>query len=111
MGKYLLIFSRDPYQYADAPKIYQVAADLAKAGNSVTVFLVQNGVLPARKGFMHDPIGWLKGQAPTVTVLADDFSLRERAIPASGLAAGVTGAPIDRLVDLLAEDGVKAIWH
>lgn len=111
MGKYLLIESRDPYQHTDTQSFYGIAADLAKAGNSVTVFLVQNGVLPARRGAADSPIPGLRSNAPGVAVLADDFSLRERAITGDKLAEGITPAPIDRLVDLLIEPGTKAIWH
>jgi len=44
-----------------------------------------------------------------VTVLADDFTLRERGIPAERLAAGVTASPLDVVVDQLAA-GHKTIW-
>jgi hypothetical protein len=111
LSNYLLIASRDPYQYADARSFFEMAADLSKNGNQVTVYLVQNGVLPARKGAANSPVATLRQQAPSVSILADDFSLRERAIPADGLAAGVNVAPIDRLVDLLAQADTKAIWH
>jgi len=43
-----------------------------------------------------------------VTVLADDFSLRERGI--SKLAEGVAASPIDVVVDHLAA-GHKTLWH
>jgi hypothetical protein len=42
-------------------------------------------------------------------VLADDFSLRERGIAPEGLVSGVSSAPLDVVVDQLA-DGRKAIW-
>lgn len=107
MGKYLLIESRDPYQSADTTNFYDLAADLVQSGNDVTVFLVQNGVLPARKGAAESPMPrWDR-----VNVLADEFALRERAITANKLAEGITPAPIEQLVDLLVEPGVKAIWH
>ena len=48
-------------------------------------------------------------QPITVTVLADEFSLRERGI-AGGLTEGVASAPLDTVVDQLA-DGAKALWH
>ena len=43
-------------------------------------------------------------------MLADEFSLSERAIRADALVAGVTPAPLDVVVDQLAE-GRKALWH
>ncbi|MEX2431228.1 MAG: DsrE family protein [Dehalococcoidia bacterium] len=111
MAKYLLIESRDPYQHADARSLYTIADDLAKAGNAVTVFLVQNGVLPARRNAKDSPLDGLRSNAQGITVLADDFSLKERAISADRLADDVKPVPIEDLVDLLAEPGTKAIWH
>jgi len=69
---------------------------------------VQNGVLPARKGSKHSETiaKLIKGK---VKVLADGFSLRERAI--HNLADGVEVANIDWLVEVLLEPGTKAIWH
>ncbi len=43
-------------------------------------------------------------------LLADDFSLRERAIAVEGLGPGVAASPIEAVVDLVAA-GAKAIWH
>lgn len=108
MAKYLMIESRDPFETNDVGYFYDVAGDLVRDGNEVTLFLVQNGVLPARRGS--------KSQALTdaakagVTVLADEFSLRERGIGADRLAEGVEAAPLDVVVDQLAE-GRKALWH
>ena len=108
MAKYLLIESRDPFESNEVTRTYDFAVALAGAGNQVTLFLVQNGVLPARSGAQVEGLAAVAGS--DVTVLADDFSLRERAIDAAQLAAGVTAAPLDVVVDQLA-DGVKAIWH
>ncbi len=108
MAKYLLIESRDPFESNEVANTYQVASGLAGAGNQVTLFLVQNGVLPARFGAKSDALA--AAASSGVNVLADDFSLRERAIDAGQLVAGVSAAPLDVVVDQLA-DGVKAIWH
>jgi predicted peroxiredoxin len=108
MGRYLLVESRDPFESADVPYYYDLAAGLAKKGHAVTLFLVQNGVLPARKGPRAEAVSRL-AQAG-IKVLADDFSLRERGISKDRLATGVEVAPLDRVVDLLG-DGCKALWH
>ena len=105
--KYLMIESRSPWDSGDVGYYYSLAEDLADAGNEVTVFLVQNGVMPARKGATKNGLAALAGK---VKVVADEFSLRERAIPSDGLIDGVSPAQIDIVVDLLA-DGVKTIWH
>jgi predicted peroxiredoxin len=108
MSKYLFIESRDPYESAEVPAYYDLAAGLAKEGATVTLFLVQNGVLAARKGEKAELVARLA--AAGVEVLADEFSLRERAIAADRLVAGVKPSPIDVVVDQL-EDGRKALWH
>ena len=108
MASYLLIESRDPFQTNDVERQYDLAASLKQAGNQVTLFLVDNGVLPARRSARSARLGQL-AQAG-VEVLADEFSLRERGIPDAALAQGVKKAPIDAIVDRL-EQGQKAIWH
>ena len=45
-----------------------------------------------------------------VRVLADSFSLKERGIDENRLAPGVAAAPLDVVLDALAE-GAKVIWH
>lgn len=108
MAKYMLIESRDPFESSDVTQFCELAGGLASAGNEVTVFLVQNGVLPARFGARADGLAGLAKSG--VRILADAFSLRERAIPTDRLAAGVTPASIDAVIDAMA-DGAKTIWH
>ena len=50
MSHFLFIQSQDPFTEVATSRQYQLAAELAKAGNQVQVLLVQNGVTPARKG-------------------------------------------------------------
>ena len=108
MAKYVLIESRDPFDSNAVARQYDLAVNLVKEGNEVTLFLVQNGVLPARPGNLS---ALLTDTAKAgVEVLADDFSLRERGIAAAKLAAGVKAAPLSIVIDQLA-DGRKAIWH
>jgi len=108
MSSYLFIESRDPYESNEVAAQYDLAAGLARDGAAVTVFLVQNGVLAARKGEKAELIGKL-AQAG-VEILADEFSLRERAIAPGRLVDGVKPAPIETVVDQL-EQGRKALWH
>jgi hypothetical protein len=70
------------------------------------LFLVQNGVLPARPSTQSAVLGALSESG--VTVLADDFSLQERGIVK--LADGVATASIEVVVDHLAA-GEKTVWH
>jgi predicted peroxiredoxin len=108
VAKYLLIESRDPFDSNDVASYYGLAADLAREGNQVTLFLVQNGVLPARPSKHSEALTTVAGAG--VEVLADDFSLRERGIDAARLADAVKPAPLDVVIDRLA-DGCKAMWH
>ena len=112
MAKYLLIESRDPFEYGDVDYFCNMAGDLASAGNDVTFFLIQNGVLMSRQGVQGNPLASvLGGSSGRIQVVADDFSLKERGISSSSLGQGVKTSNVDSLVDLLMEDGVKAVWH
>ena len=79
-----------------------------REGNEVTLFLIQNGVFPARPGSRSD--GLASVAQAGVDVLADEFSLRERGIATNSLTSGVRPAPLDTVIDQLA-DGRKAMWH
>lgn len=107
MKKYLLIESRDPFEVRDVLYLYELAATLAKDGE-VTLLLVQNGVLPARPS--HESRRLTELANAGVLVLAEEFSLRERGIRADALAPGVEPAPLDVVVEQLAE-GRKVLWH
>ena len=109
MSQYLLIESRDPYEFQDVGYFFDLAGGLAESGQKVTLFLVQNGVFPARPSAQSERLTRLARGG--VEVLADDFSLRERGISAGSLADGVRSAPIDRVVDLLADGSTRALWH
>ena len=74
---------------------------LRRAGSDVTLFLVQNGVLPARAGADGDALH--EALAAGVEVLVDDFSLRERGIGERDVARGVKPAPIDVVAARLAD--------
>jgi predicted peroxiredoxin len=108
MAKYLFIESRDPFDSADSEYFSQLVEGISNRGNEVTLFLVQNGVFPLRSGSKHGDL-MAKLLEHRVKILADDFSLRERAIKKP--LDGVEVADIGRVVDLLLEPGTKAIWH
>ena len=108
MSQYLLIESRDPFDSPDTGFVHDLSRKLVEGGHQVTVFLVQNGVLPARP-CIHSAALTSLAQAG-VTILADDFSLRERGISASALVQGVRAAALDVVIDGMA-GGAKMIWH
>jgi len=107
-GKYLLIESRDPFESADSGFFAELAEGVQARGNQTTVFLVQNGAFLARQGtkFKDRLEKLLKNK---IRVLVDEFAVKERAI--TDLVPGVEVVGMDKLVSLLLESGVKALWH
>jgi len=108
-SQYVLIESRDPFDSADTAFVTDTAAALRARGRAVTVYLVQNGVFATRAGARGSHVPGLTQAG--VTVLADDFSLRERGIEAGEIASGVREASIDSLVDLIMHPDTKTFWH
>lgn len=109
MINYIFIESRDPFESRDIQFVEETAAALKRRGHQVTVFLVQNGVLAARKHSRENYLGRLNREG--LTLMADDFSLRERGIQSAELAQGIQQSSIESLVDALVQENTKAIWH
>jgi len=107
MDSYVLVGSRDP-DSLDSRRCYELAGMLAESGADVTVFLLQNGVLAARR--TSAGAAALSSLARRTAVVADDFALRQRAIATTELADGVTGGDIDDLIDAVMADGCKVLW-
>ena len=107
MARYLLIESRDPFESGGVEDDYALAQSLAENGNEVVVFLVQNGVLPARRGARSEGLHRLV--ASGTPVLADAFSLRERALPPETMLEGIEASPLDVVLDAMVA-GHKVIW-
>ncbi len=109
MARYVFIESRDPFESNDAQFVPETATALKQCGHEVTVFLVQNGALAARRNARHSHLPQLA--AAGIKLLADDFSLRERGIATGELSDGIQTSTIEALVDLLVQENTKAIWH
>lgn len=109
MGRYVLIESRGPFQ-AEVQRFFRLAVDLAATGEEVTLFLLQNGALAARKGTSENPLDPVFESG--VEVLVDSFSLRERAMQDSDRHPATKPAEIGDLVDRIMLDGSnKVLWH
>lgn len=108
MKRYLLIESRGAFEAADTAAFTALAAALAREGAKVEIMLVQNGVIPARKGARGD--GLAAAIEAGIQVWADDFAMKERALKAQDLIHGVKPAAIGTVVDRMA-DGWNVIWH
>jgi sulfur transfer complex TusBCD TusB component (DsrH family) len=108
-GQYVFIESRDPFDWPDTGFVADSAVALRERGRPVTVFLVQNGVLATRAGARGSQVPRMTGAG--VTVLADDFSLRERGVQPAELTTGVQSTSIEALVDLMVRPHTKTVWH
>ena len=75
MGGYLLIASEDPFERRDTDRCNELATQLVRRGHEVTVFLAQNAVLCARATCSGSGLRALMNAS--ITVLADEFALRE----------------------------------
>ena len=107
MTAYIFIESRDPFESRDTKFVEETAIAVKERGHNVTVFLVQNAVLAARKNTRQLERLTEAG----VRLLADDFSLRERGIKPDELTEGIRESGIDTLVGAIAQANIKAIWH
>jgi sulfur relay (sulfurtransferase) complex TusBCD TusD component (DsrE family) len=107
MGGYLLIASEDPFERRDTDRCNELAVQLAQRGHEVTVFLIQNAVLCARATCARTGLRAL--MSASVSVLADELSLRERGIGKAHLMNGVRAAPLDVVIERLGA-GCKTLW-
>ena len=108
MSHYLFIDSRDAFESRDTDFLVSTATALRQRGNEVTLFLVQNGVMAARRQARDRHLSAIAGAG--VRVLADEFSLRERGIADGELHPSIKPSGVDLIVEMLAS-GAKAIWH
>ena len=109
MTNYLFIECRDPFESTDVGFVAETAVALKQRDSEVTVFLIQNGVLAARRNALGSHLPQLVRAG--VRLLADDFSLQERGIRSAELLPGIQQSNIDALVDILVREDTKAIWH
>ena len=109
MAHYVLVETRSPFDSRDVSYFFELGAELAARGDDVTLFLAQNAVLAVRKAAANNPLDALLGR---VTVMADAYSLRERAVASDERSDQVTVAEIDDLVDLMmSDDDTRVMWH
>lgn len=108
MTRYLLIESRDPFESRSFSTRCELAADLSRDGNEVTLILVENGVFAARRRAATREVD--AAARAGVSVLADEFALRERGIVGAELASGIAAVNLEQVVqELLA--GARTLWN
>jgi sulfur relay (sulfurtransferase) complex TusBCD TusD component (DsrE family) len=104
MKKWLIVNTRDAFESHECQAITELAVGLQTAGNTVNVFLVENGVLSARRGTEVSALTQLlKGG---IDVAVDAFSARERGLNSDSLSPGIELAPINYVLDRLSDN-----WH
>ena len=108
MAKYFLFESSDYFTQRDTETHWQLASDLKEAGNEVILFLVGNGVLPARKSVATPSLTKLAKSG--VQIWADPLALRERGITHDTLLPDVQMTDMHEAINCIAQ-GYKAIWH
>lgn len=108
MRNHLLIESRDNFGRVDGGFCLELAHAIAADGDGVTLLLVQNGVLTARRGVLPNPLASLV--AAGVPLLADRFSLAERGIGEEQLGDGIQPTSLAIVIDRMV-DGWKVLWH
>ncbi len=107
MIDYLLIESRDPFESREVDNNYTLAANLSASGHNTTLFLVQNGVFPARDSGSHNGLEELLKKG--VKVVCDDFSLTERGIKSDAITGGIDTDSLEFVIQCLANE-YKTIW-
>jgi len=107
-GGYLLIESRDVFE--GPTPFLELARTLAqeKREGPVTLFLVENGVLPTRRCPSSEALSALAKAG--VEVLADEFSLKERGIGRERMIPEVKLAALDVVIEHMVA-GKKILWH
>lgn len=108
MTRYLIVESRDAFESHGFARRCELAATLRADGASVTVFLVENGVIGARTSARLRELEQLAKSG--VTVIADEFSLRERGIGVAELAASVKPVALDVVTEQMVA-GAKVLWN
>lgn len=106
MSSYVLIGASDPTETIDGGRLYELGAALVEHGDDVVVFLVQNGVLACRT--RSAPAAGLAALTAGATVLADDFSLRERGISETEVVAWPTDGCAGSTAGCASTSGARA---
>jgi sulfur relay (sulfurtransferase) complex TusBCD TusD component (DsrE family) len=109
LGRYLLIETKGPLDGGDWA--FELGRQLRDLDHQVTIYLLQDGVLTARRRFPAGERLLAQAEQSGLRVLADAVSARQRGVVGDRVAATVTVSDIGDLVETLMERTDKAIWH
>ncbi len=108
MAHYLIVNSRDLTEYTSGRYIQKVAGALKENGNEVALFLIENGVIAARKGSAAGKeLATLSRKG--AKIMADDLSCQSRGV--MHLEEGISLSNMDHLADMISEGSDKIMWY
>src|SRR5918992_435475 len=109
MSRYLLIETKSPLD--GGTYAFELGQQLRELRHDVTVYLLQDGVLTARRSFKAGQELIQQADHHGLRVLVDAVSARQRGVIGDRVAKEVSLADMGELVDHLMERADKAIWH
>ncbi len=109
MARYLLIETKDPL--GGGGYAFDIGRQLRELNHDVTIYLLQDGVFAARRGFAAGEKLVEEAEKQGLRMLADRVSLRQRGLIDARLAEQVRPSDMDALVSVLMEQSDKVIWH
>lgn len=107
---YLLVETQSPFDGPASADFVDSAFELARSGRTVSLWLLQNGVL----GLLAHAETWRErlAETPRLRMYADAFSLAQRSVDPQHLAAaGAEAADMPELVSRLMSAHCKVLWH
>lgn len=107
MTSFFFIESRDPFTDQRVLTQFELIAQIANAGHSVTLMFVQNGVTSSLKSAIVKHYNLLNHN--NISLLADAFSLQQRGITTDELRTEISVTDMSPPIKALL-DGQKVIW-
>lgn len=108
MPNYFFVQSQDPYTDRVTDDQFSLMTQLAGEGKEVSLFLTQNGVIPA--AFQAESPVFDKLLDQKIKIYADKFSLEQREIAETELKRNIESAEIHVVVQAMLA-GDKVIWN
>jgi|UniRef100_A0A7C3QU55 sulfur relay (sulfurtransferase) complex TusBCD TusD component (DsrE family) len=108
MARYLIVASRDITEYTNGQSLSDLSENLRTEGADVFFFLIENGVISARKD-SREAIRLSELSGRGIRVMADDVSCRARGI--DRLHPGIELSSMDELADAISEGFGNIYWY
>lgn len=108
MSRYFFIQSLDPFIDRVTDTQFSLMSELARAGNDVSLFLIQNGVASAASQVVSPEFDKLLEKG--IKIYADKFSLWQREIELTQLKNNIESAELHVVIQAMV-NGEKVIWN